>query len=1292
MSYVTPPASSLPGPSGSRTTGRALVGLIAVAATLLAWQVLGGDPIEFAGLSIDRLSMTLALFITTVGSVVHRFAGRALQGHPRREAFLALHAFAVHVAFVLASAVNLLTLAVMWVLMGVLVHQLLLVGGSSSEARRVARRKFVLARVGDAALLCMLAGLAWWGESLELHACLEAVHSMPQRVMVPIGLLLAVSAMARSVQVPFHAWLPDSMEAPTPVSALLHAGVVNAGGILLIRFAPLLVRVPEACLLLSVAGTLTIMVGTLAMSQQVRLKQALAWSTVAQMGFMVVQCAVAAFPAALLHLIGHGAYKAMAFLRSGEAPSRVGASGPPWRNLALLVMGTACSLACMVPAARWTGFSPLHSPGEVALAWVVAVGVGQIWSLAPRSGGRVRGAIVAVGAAAVVPVTCFAAYGGVGVFLRPVLGDPVPSGGWMTVAAALLPALGITLLAIAHASRAWLERVPVWRSLLVQARSGFHVARWMDRALHDTPHRGAVIVNTRHAGSRIAPERPESCVTNDIDRVCLLVPPLWQLDRFVAVNPFLGFVSRPVHEAARAVADALDARLLPSLHHYRRLWVQGNFRASDIARAATRCGMHASHLEAILSGQAMAPVRPGEQVLTRAESIDQACGTRWETIAREAAAGWCAMFAVRNEQQTSKGLEGRLFSGWLADAAVDRSLEAAGLSGFRQWVRRVPSSADQAVTCMMHRLQIAPWDRQAYLYRLLGGVHGWASHFRRLAWPLDREDPGLVREVLAIRACLDAAVSELAPRLGRTLIRSAWSHPVEDERLRLVLQDAVEDAHARRLATLLCPPGPAPAGRPSLQAAFCIDVRSEPLRRHLEACDAGIRTVGFAGFFGVAVRWHHDEGASDRCPVLLRPSLQLRSSQSTGRVRESLLASLLQAPGACFPAVETLGLGSLVGLVWRATRAIAAGPRIEEIETLPDPFSFELSRDAAIEMAVGMLRGMAMCSDAARLVLLCGHQGRSENNPHAAALDCGACGGHGGALNARLAVRVLNDAGVRQGLQARGLPIPEDTVFIAGVHDTSTDEVRLLDADRVPESHRRELAGVRRWLDAAGDATRRERACTMSLDASSGSLERQLADRAGDWSQTRPEWALARNMAFVVARRSRTVGRNLQGRAFLHEYDAAQDTDLSVLSLILSAPMVVASWINLQYFASTVDNAVFGSGDKMLHNRVGNLGVVAGNGSDLRSGLPLQSVQAADGTPFHEPIRLQVFVEAPVSRIEAVLQSQPAVRDLIENGWVRLFALSPDGATVARRMPGLGWEPFVGEEATIEAASAAFAS
>ena len=782
-------------------------------------------------------------------------------------------------------------------------------------------------------------------------------------------------------------------------------------------------------------------------------------------------------------------------------------------------------------------------------------------------------------------------------------------------------------------------------------------------------------------------------VSADIDRVCLLVPPLWELDSFVAVNPFLGFASRPVHEAARAVSDALDAQMLPSLGHYRGLWAQGGLGEREMVRVANTLGMHIDRLEAVMRGEVGAPVRPSGRVPTRAESIDAERGTRWEACTREAAATWCAVFATRRASGEVQATDGALFAGWLQDAAMDAALPAAGLRGFRAWVRRLPRDPGEAVVRMLDRMEIPAWDRQSYFYRLLGGVHGWASHFRRLAWPLDREDPGLVREVLAIRVCLDAAVAELAPRAGSARPHVNGTQLVEDERLRAALQDVVEDVHARALANTLAAPGARAQGRPAMQAAFCIDVRSELMRRHLESSAPGIETIGFAGFFGVALRWHGVGGSDERCPVLVRPAVNMHAcTDACHGEHGSIMASMLRAPGAAFPAVETLGLGALAGLVRRALGAVRPQPRLDETQSLQGVVEQAMPLPARVETAASMLAGMAMRDRFARLVLLCGHQGRSENNPHAAGLDCGACGGHGGALNARVAVQLLNDPQVRQVLATRGLALPSDTVFVAGVHDTSTDEVRLLDIERVPASHAADLCNAREWLAVAGAATRRERATFMGLQPDAANLSRQLADRAGDWSQTRPEWALARNMAFVVARRSRTVGRNLQGRAFLHEYDAAQDTDLSVLSLILSAPMVVASWINLQYFASTVDNAVFGSGDKMLHNRVGNLGVVAGNGSDLRSGLPLQSVQAADGTPFHEPIRLQVFVEAPVSRIEAVLQSQPAVRDLVENGWVRLFALSPDGATVARRMPGLGWEPFVGEEATIEAGSAAFAS
>jgi hypothetical protein len=279
-----------------------------------------------------------------------------------------------------------------------------------------------------------------------------------------------------------------------------------------------------------------------------------------------------------------------------------------------------------------------------------------------------------------------------------------------------------------------------------------------------------------------------------------------------------------------------------------------------------------------------------------------------------------------------------------------------------------------------------------------------------------------------------------------------------------------------------------------------------------------------------------------------------------------------------------------------------------------------------------------------------------------------------------MAAAVLNDGDVRVVLAGLGRPIPEDTWFIAGLHDTSTDQVRLLDPDRVPTSHRGDLEKLGQALHTAGAMTRRERAWQLGHDAHDDALDEALDRRAADWSETRPEWGLAGNQAFIVARRARTRGVDLAGRAFLHDYDQTLDPDGSVLELILSAPMVVASWINLQYLASTVDPRTFGAGDKNLLNRSGDVGVVLGDGTDLRSGLPLQSVQDGDGRFLHEPVRLQVFVEASRQRIERVLERQPAVRELVENGWVRLFALNPHGAAVARWRPGLGWEPFCGEK------------
>ena len=187
-----------------------------------------------------------------------------------------------------------------------------------------------------------------------------------------------------------------------------------------------------------------------------------------------------------------------------------------------------------------------------------------------------------------------------------------------------------------------------------------------------------------------------------------------------------------------------------------------------------------------------------------------------------------------------------------------------------------------------------------------------------------------------------------------------------------------------------------------------------------------------------------------------------------------------------------------------------------------------------------------------------------------------------------------------------------------------------------------------------------------------GANGEELTRRAADWAEVRPEWGLAGCGAFIAAPRSVTAGRDLQGRAFLHSYDWRQDRDFATLELILTAPVVVASWISLQYYGSTVAPETFGGGNKLIHNVVGGIGVVEGNGGLLRPGLPVQTLHDGE-KPAHEALRLSVLVEAPVEAITDILRRHDGVRQLFDNGWLHLLALK-DGRTAARYRPGLAWE------------------
>jgi uncharacterized protein YbcC (UPF0753/DUF2309 family) len=766
----------------------------------------------------------------------------------------------------------------------------------------------------------------------------------------------------------------------------------------------------------------------------------------------------------------------------------------------------------------------------------------------------------------------------------------------------------------------------------------------------------------------------ETAVLAALDRI----PPLWPLDHFVAVNPFIGLTSHTLAEAAAMLRASHGVTPFQSPSEYLKAWKDGSISSADLEQAADMKWTTAQLIE-MLENAVRLPHRA--PITTVADLFDRKnVQAHWIRFITDEISKWCSVAFDENQTTWNSPWKSQgLFTGWHLAARHDRSPEAYELHGFRAFVAALPADADQAIGLCLSILNPHEVPLVDFLHRQLATISGWAGFARYIA----REDEmrgkanPILRDLLAIRLAYDAALLTSVSR--ESSLRVAWEKlPARDAKDELTeglsrWQDAYENAYRNQLALqVAAQPSVMPSTRPPVQAMFCIDVRSEPLRRHLEAALVGAQTIGFAGFFGFPVAHRTPDSLgkeTSRCPVLLVPPIKSKLSLTAAaeaqahihRAEAGAWKAFQNSAASCFSFVEAAGLafGAILGRAKKhSANCCDASPILDGV-----------SEETRANLAEGALRGMGLTTNFARLVLICGHGSHSENNPYASSLDCGACGGHPGDLNARLAAATLNDPAIRAILADREIRIPADTIFLGALHNTLCDDVTVFNPADLPATHAADIATLTAALTKAGYSSRLERAPSLGLaDITGEKLTTLIRDRASDISQVRPEWGLAGNAAIVAAPRSRTAALKLDSRVFLQDYNSATDPDDKVLTAVLTAPVVVGSWINLQYYASSISPDFFGSGDKTIHHVVGGIGVMEGNQGDLKTGLPIQSIH--DGKHFvHEPRRLTAIIEATRSRIDAVLAANSSVLELTDHGWMHLIAL--EGNKSYRRQGGV---------------------
>ncbi len=753
----------------------------------------------------------------------------------------------------------------------------------------------------------------------------------------------------------------------------------------------------------------------------------------------------------------------------------------------------------------------------------------------------------------------------------------------------------------------------------------------------------------------------------------------YPLYSFVTSNPLSGYERIPFMSAAEKANQLYGSNFFPDASFYRQALEQG--------------AIDTSVLRVLLKEQGLTGAP--EKYLSVLESLTVTQEKNTSHDVDRITAKWLASFMDEGLAEWEMPFkEEGFYQAWRKLAVFDDEL------GFSD-IHEIPETSTDCLLQLLSNYSVE--DYKEIFSCHMASLPGWTGYIKfrmdndtswQIRYPITLQDYLAVRLLIAKQKGAEIFPKPAKSTLDRKMLKlqylwlKAWERTWQKDLVGTLKESNETGEFSKSLIT-----------NPHAQLVFCIDTRSEAIRKHIES-KGPYETFGYAGFFGIAMDYENlNDGLTRKsCPPILASSYKVSEFPVTSETHakrvyekkktflnfwEFLLRRMKNMLPSAFGYVEGSGLIYGISLIFRTIMPNLAH-RIQQTADLsyegicePEIFSSNLhkgsSQEIPLEEKVAIVKSafeLTGWKKFAPIVLFVGHASRSANNPLGSSLDCGACAASPGRHNARMLAKLANLPEVRKALKADfNLEIPPSTVFLGAEHNTTTDEIVIFDAN-LPDAHCKLLRNLKEDLHKA-----RLTALAERLGVKENGIT--LADKkANDWAETRPEWGLAKNAGFIIAPRNLTKSHSLDSRCFLHSYDWKLDKNGQALEGIMQGPMVVTQWINNHYYFSTVNNGLFGGGSKITQNVVGNFGVLQGNGGDLKMGLPLQSLQESDTAMYHQPLRLSVLIQAPLSRVEAILLRNEQLTSLLDNEWIYLMVLDPLADNlVCRYHRGMEWIP-----------------